>query len=663
MSHTRSFATFIRRAITPPIMLHIKEITQRVEGRLLFDKATAVVHKGERVGFVGRNGSGKSTLLRLIMGTTPLDGGDIAIPRGASVGTVAQDAPSGSTSLIDTVLAADVERASLLSEAETAEDPGRIAEIHERLATIKAETAPARAARILAGLGFSEEAQQQPCSSLSGGWRMRVALAALLFTEPDLLLLDEPTNHLDLEATLWLEGYLKGYPGTLLLVSHDRNLLNNIAQRTLHLEQLKLNMYNGNYDRFERTRRENQERQMAMRTKQIAERRHIESFVERFRAKASKARQAQSRLKALARMEPIASAIEDRTTTFDFPTPVQLSPPLINLEDASVGYNADNPVLTNLNLRIDMDDRIALLGANGNGKSTFIKLLATRLKPMTGRLVKSSKLKVGYFSQDQADELDLNGTPLEHMARALPMETETRLRSHLGRFGFGQEHATTKVGKLSGGEKARLLFALMTRDKPHVLLLDEPTNHLDVDARQALIQAINGFEGAVILVSHDPHLIELSADRLWIVTNGGVRSYDGDMESYRQLLLDQRRDERAKARSARRERESGEASSSKVKQQNLSKKDKRKAAADARAAASDLRKKVKSAEQKVERLEQQKKDLEVKLADPKMYDASTADLEALQIKFGQVSKAIADAERIWLEAQSSLESDQTLEGG
>ncbi len=643
-------------------MLHIKEITQRVEGRLLFDKATAVVHKGERVGFVGRNGSGKSTLLRLIMGTTPLDGGDIAIPRGASVGTVAQDAPSGSTSLIDTVLAADVERASLLAEAETAEDPGRIAEIHERLATIKAETAPARAARILAGLGFSEEAQQQPCSSLSGGWRMRVALAALLFTEPDLLLLDEPTNHLDLEATLWLEGYLKGYPGTLLLVSHDRNLLNNIAQRTLHLEQLKLNIYNGNYDRFERTRRENQERQMAMRTKQIAERRHIESFVERFRAKASKARQAQSRLKALARMEPIASAIEERTTTFDFPTPVQLSPPLINLEDASVGYSVDTPVLTNLNLRIDMDDRIALLGANGNGKSTFIKLLATRLKPMNGRLVKSSKLKVGYFSQDQADELDLNGTPLEHMARALPMETETRLRSHLGRFGFGQEHATTKVGKLSGGEKARLLFALMTRDKPHVLLLDEPTNHLDVDARQALIQAINGFDGAVILVSHDPHLIELSADRLWIVNNGGVNSYDGDMDSYRQLLLDQRRDERAKARSDRRERDSGENGASKSKQQNLSKKDKRKAAADARAAASDLRKKVKSAEQKVERLEQQKKDLEIKLADPKMYDASTADLEALQIKFGQISKAIADAERIWLEAQSSLESDPTLQG-
>lgn len=634
-------------------MLHIKEITQRVEGRLLFDRATAVVNKGERIGFVGRNGSGKSTLLRLIMGTTALDGGDIVIPKGVSVGTVAQDAPSGPTSLIDTVLAADVERASLLAEAETAQDPGRIAEVHERLATIKAETAPARAARILAGLGFSEDAQQQPCSSLSGGWRMRVALAALLFTEPDLLLLDEPTNHLDLEATLWLEGYLKSYPGTLLLVSHDRNLLNNIAQRTLHLEQLKLNLYNGNYDRFERTRRENQERQAAMRSKQIAERRHIESFVERFRAKASKARQAQSRLKALARMEPIASAIEERTTTFDFPAPVQLSPPLINLEDAAVGYSQDIPVLNNLNLRIDMDDRIALLGANGNGKSTFIKLLATRLKPMKGRLVKSSKLKVGYFSQDQADELDLNGTPLEHMARALPMETETKVRSHLGRFGFGQEHATTKVGKLSGGEKARLLFALMTRDKPHVLLLDEPTNHLDVDARQALIQAINGFEGAVILVSHDPHLIELSADRLWLVAEGSVASYDGDMESYRQLLLDQRRDERARARSDRRENSANGTGQGKA--QTLSKKDKRKAAAEARAAVSDLRKKVKSAEQKVERLEREKKALEVKLADPKFYDASTADLEAMQIKFGQISKAIADAEQVWLEAQSALE--------
>jgi ATP-binding cassette subfamily F protein 3 len=631
-------------------MLHIKEITQRVEGRLLFDRATAVIHKGERVGFVGRNGTGKSTILRLITGALPLDGGEIAIPRGATMGTVAQDAPSGATSLVDTVLAADVERSSLLAEAETAKDPGRIAEIHERLATIKAETAPARAARILAGLGFSEEAQNQPCSSLSGGWRMRVALAALLFTEPDLLLLDEPTNHLDLEATLWLEGYLKGYPGTLLLVSHDRNLLNNIAQRTLHLDQQKLTIYNGNYDRFERTRRENQERQAAMRTKQIAERRHIESFVERFRAKASKARQAQSRLKALARMEPIASAIEDRTTIFEFPAPTQLSPPLINLEDVSVGYSADKPILTKLNLRIDMDDRIALLGANGNGKSTFIKLLASQLNPLKGRLVKSSKLKIGYFSQDQSDVLDLDGTPLEHMARALPMEIETRLRSHLGRFGFGQDHVSTKVGKLSGGEKARLLFALMTRDKPHILLLDEPTNHLDVDARQALIQAINGFEGAVILVSHDPHLIELSADRLWLVTNGGIASYDGDMESYKQLLLDQRRDERTKARKDRRENESGPGKS------GLSKKDKRKAAADARAAASDLHKRVKAAEQKVAKLERRKQDLEIRLADPRIYDRAPTDLEALQIEFGQISKAIADAERTWLEAQSALES-------
>ncbi len=625
-------------------MLHVNDLVYRVQGQPLFDHATVAVNKGERVGLVGRNGSGKTTLLKLISGELHPDQGSITYPRLTRVGKVAQDAPSGQTSLIDTVLAADAERSALLAEAEHARDPHRIAELHERLATIQADAAPARAARILAGLGFDEAAQQRPCAEFSGGWRMRVALAALLFTEPDLLLLDEPTNHLDLEAALWLESYLKSYPGTLLLVSHDRGLLNRAVNRIIHLENLKLTAYTGNYDRFERLRREHLEHQAALHAKQQAQRRHIQAFVDRFRYKASKARQAQSRLKALARMEPIAAVMEDRTVTFDFPPPAHLSPPILTLENAAVGYAADKPILSRLNLRLDMDDRVALLGANGNGKSTLARLLAQRLKPMAGRMTRSGKLKIGYFAQDQAEELDLAATPLQHMERLMPMETETRLRSQLGRFGFGAERAEVAVGKLSGGEKARLLFALMSREAPHVLILDEPTNHLDVDSRQALIQALSAFEGAVILVSHDTHLIELTADRLWLVGEGTVVPYDGDMDDYRKLLMEQRRLERARQREDRPPRDD-----------TVNKKDRRRAAAEARAAVADLRKAARQAEAQIEKLDRQKKALEKKLADPQVYEGPTAKLQDLQIRFGQVKQAIAEAEERWLELQAALE--------
>jgi len=625
-------------------MLHINELVYRVQGEPLFDQATVAVNKGERVGLVGRNGSGKTTLLKLISGELQADQGSITYPRLIRVGKVAQDAPSGPTSLIDTVLAADKERNRLLAEAETCKDPHRIAELHERLATIRADTAPARAARILAGLGFDEAAQQRPCAEFSGGWRMRVALAALLFTEPDLLLLDEPTNHLDLEAALWLEGYLKAYPGTLLLVSHDRGLLNRAVNRIIHLAHRKLTAYTGNYDRFERLRREHLEHQAALHTKQQAQRRHIQAFVDRFRYKASKARQAQSRLKALARMEPIAAVMEDRTVTFDFPQPPHLSPPILTLEDVAVGYEAERPVLSRLNLRLDMDDRVALLGANGNGKSTLSKLFAGRLKPMEGRMVRSGKLKIGYFAQDQAEELDLAATPLAHMQRLMPLETETKLRAQLGRFGFGADRAEVTVGKLSGGEKARLLFALMSREQPHVLILDEPTNHLDVDSRQALIQALSAFEGAVILVSHDTHLIELAADRLWLVADGTVAAYDGDMDDYRRLLLEQRRQERARQREDKPER--GDV---------VSKKDRRRAAADARAAVADLRKAARQAEALIEKLDRQKSSLEARLADPEVYEGPTAKLQELQIKFGQIKQQISDAEERWLQLQAALE--------
>ncbi|MGF1593434.1 MAG: ABC-F family ATP-binding cassette domain-containing protein [Kiloniellaceae bacterium] len=625
-------------------MLHINDLVFRVQGELLFDQATVAVNKGDRAGLVGRNGAGKTTLLKLISGELHPDGGSVTYPRLTKVGKVAQEAPSGQTSLIDTVLAADQELNRLQAEAEHATDPHRIAELHERLAAIGAESAPARAARILAGLGFDEAAQQRPCAEFSGGWRMRVALAALLFQAPDLLLLDEPTNHLDLEAALWLEGYLKSYPGTLLLVSHDRGLLNRVADRIVHLENRKLTAYTGNYDRFERLRREHLEHQAALQTKQLAERRHIQAFVDRFRYKASKARQAQSRLKALARMEPIASVMEDRTVTFHFPEPSRLSPPILTLEDAAVGYEPGKPILSHLNLRLDMDDRVALLGANGNGKSTLSRLFAGRLKPMEGRMTRSGKLKIGYFAQDQAEELDLNATPLAHMTRLMPLATETKLRAQLGRFGFGADRAEVAVGKLSGGEKARLLFALMSREAPHLLILDEPTNHLDIDSRQALIQALSAFEGAVILVSHDPHLVELAADRLWLVGNGTVASYDGDMDDYRKLLLEQRRQERARQRGDRPARDD-----------KVSKKDQRRAAAEARAAVADLRKAAKQAEAQIEKLNRQKADLEARLADPQIYDGPTAKLQDLQIRFGQVKQSIAEAEERWLELQTALE--------
>ena len=626
-------------------MLHINGLTLRVGARVLLQDATVALPKGERVGVVGRNGSGKSTLLKAIMGEFPTDGGSISLPRGETMGLLRQHAPDGGDSLINVVLAADQERAALLEEAETCDDPHRIAEVHTRLADIDAHGAPARAARILSGLGFDEQAQARPVSDFSGGWRMRVALAALLFSRPDLLLLDEPSNHLDLEATLWLEGFLQNYPGTLLLVSHDRRLLNAVARKILHFEEQRLVLYSGNYDRFQRTRREKMERQAALQTKQLAQRRHIQSFVDRFRAKATKARQAQSRLKMLERMEPIASVVEETTISFDFPKPEPLSPPILTLEDCNVGYTSGQPVLRGLNLRVDMDDRIALLGANGNGKSTFMRLISGRLKPQSGKLVRPSKLKVGYFAQEQAEELDLKATPLEHMLRLSPMATETKLRSQLGRFGFGADKADTKVEKLSGGERARLLFALMSREAPQILLLDEPTNHLDVDSRDALVQALNGYDGALILVTHDPHLIELVADRLWIVKDGGVESFDGDLGDYERLLTEQRRAERERKR----------AQDGKAPTGDQRKKD-RKAGAQARAATANLRKQIADTEARLQKLTKARDILEARLADPATYDAGADKLTDLQRQHADITRAIEKAEEAWLEAQAELES-------
>ncbi len=629
-------------------MLHLNELTFRLGPRVLLERATVAVDKGWRVGLVGRNGTGKTTLLRLIDGELQPDAGDLRLMGRVRTGRLKQEAPSGPQALSDFVLAADRERTALLAEAETATDPHRIAEIHDRLTTIRADSAPARAARILAGLGFDEAAQQRSLSEYSGGWRMRVALAALLFSEPDLLLLDEPTNHLDLEAAMWLESYLVAYPGTVILVSHDRGLLNRVPTKILHLEGQRLLLYNGNYDTFERTRRERLEREAASNAKIQAQRRHIQAFVDRFRYKASKARQAQSRLKLLEKLQPIASVVESQTVSFDFPEPEQLSPPIVSMEGCAVGYEPGRPILKNLDLRIDMDDRIALLGANGNGKSTFARLLAGRLRSEGGRLGRSPKLKVGYFAQDEAETLDLGASAVEHMSRLMPMEPEQRVRNHLGRFGFSGTKADTAAGKLSGGERARLALALVSRESPQLLILDEPTNHLDIDSREALVQALNGFEGAVVLVSHDAHLVELVADRLWLVADGGVRRFEGDMADYRRLLLEQRRAER---REARQEREPD-----KDRAPAESAKDRRKAAAEARAATAHLRRAAEQAEKALAKLQAEKAKLEAALADPGLYERGPEKLTELQKQHAAVEARIAEEEERWLEAQSELEA-------
>ena len=630
-------------------MLQIKDLTYRIAGRTLLDNVSLTLPAGHHAGLIGRNGTGKSTLLKLIAGSLQPDTGEVSIPNNARMGMLAQEAPDGPESLLETVLAADTERSRLLAEADTARDPHRIADIHARLTDIDAHRAPARAASILAGLGFDTEQQERPCRDFSGGWRMRVALATILFSQPDLLLLDEPTNHLDLEATLWLESFLVNYPHTLLLVSHDRNLLNKVVDKIVHLEETKLTLYTGGYDRFEATRAERIAQIAAAAAKQTAQRRHMQAFIDRFRYKASKARQAQSRLKALARMQPIVAISERATETFDFPSPDELAPPLIVLDHVDVGYNPGRAVLSKLDLRLDMDDRIALLGANGNGKSTMVKLLAGRLAPQSGSMRRSPKLKVGYFAQHQQDELDLEATPLLLMQRLKPLGNDEPRRAHLARFGIGVGKADTKVGQLSGGEKARLLFALMTHEKPHILLLDEPTNHLDVDAREALVQALNDYEGAVVLVSHDPHLIELTADRLWLVNDGHCRGYEGDLEDYRRLLLDQRR-ERGRDKSAERA-------------EPVSRKDKRRAAAEFRAANAHLRKAADAAERDLRTLEQKRGTIEQRLADPAVYGGPTRDLMELQLKLGEVKKKIATAEERWLEAQSALEDSETATAG
>ena len=630
-------------------MLKIENLTYRIAGRILLDDVSAVVNAGHKVGIVGRNGTGKTTLFGLITGVLTSDGGSISIPRHWRVGITSQDAPNGDDNLIDTVIAADDELTRLWDEAEVATDPERIAEIHELLGRREAYTATARAARILAGLGFDEAAQQRSCASFSGGWRMRVALASLLFTAPDLLLLDEPSNHLDLEATLWLEDYIARYEGTVVIISHDRNLLNRAVGGILHLENTKLVRYQGNYDRFEANRRMRMELDGKLRAKQEAQRAHMQKFVERFRAKATKAKQAQSRIKMLARLAPPILTASERVPSFHFPKVTMLAPPLYSLYQVNVGY--DNvPVLRDISLRLDNDDRIALLGANGNGKTTLIKLLAGSLQPLAGKLVKSPKLRVGYFSQQLTEQLDPSTSLIESLGRLLPNHTPERLRTVLGRFGFSNDMTLGRIGSLSGGERARLVFAQIAACEPHLLLLDEPTNHLDMASRDALVQAINEFSGAVVIVSHDPHLIELTAERFWLVSGGRVASFEGDMADYRAFTLDRkiRPDDDVSTARAPAERE-----------KSSSKKKKRQISAERRKVSAALAKRVKKAEALVDRLTLEKQDILAQLAKPALYQERPEDAERLQKQIGWLQRDLDAAEAAWISSQEELEHATT----
>lgn len=621
-------------------MLNLDAVTVRLGGRVILDRASAAIPPGARVGLIGRNGAGKSTLVRVIAGQLDPDDGGAEMPRGARIGYIAQEAPHGAATPFETVLAADTERARLMHESETEQDAQKLGDIYERLLAIDAYTAPARAASILVGLGFDAEMQGRPLDSFSGGWKMRVALAALLFSQPDLLLLDEPSNHLDLEAVMWLEGFLRDYRATIVVVSHERDFLNNVVDHILHLQGGKLTLYPGGYDAFERQRAERMAQLAAAKANQDAQRAKLQDYVARNSARASTAKQAQSRIKLLAKMQPIAELANDPSLSFGFPNPSELRPPLITLDMAAVGYG-DVPILKRLNLRLDPDDRIALLGRNGNGKTTLARLLAAQLAPMDGEMSATAKMKVGYFTQYQVEELDTDDTPLEHMTRTMRDSTPAAVRAQLGRFGFSGDKATTRVGKLSGGERARLALALITRDAPHLLILDEPTNHLDVDAREALVQALNDYSGAVVLVSHDRHMLELTADRLVLVDNGTAREFDGSLDDYIALVLKGDGSKPGSGPGAKSDR----------------KKDKR-VAAEARDREKQLRQTARDAEAEVARLTTERSAI-----DRATFDPAGAEPRFAKLTMGDLMKRRSDvqakldaAEARWLEASERLEA-------
>jgi ATP-binding cassette subfamily F protein 3 len=621
-------------------MLSIANLTYRVGGRTILEDCAMNVQDGWRVGVVGLNGAGKSTLFKLITGELHNDGGSISLSPKQKLGQVRQDMPETDDALIDVVLAAHTEMAALWKATETEEDPNKIADIYQALADMDAYSAPSKAATLLQGLGFKESQLSEPFSSFSGGWQMRVMLAAVLFLEPDFLLLDEPTNHLDLEAIMWLETYLISYPHTMMIISHDRELLNKCVDHVIHVDKKKLSLFGGNYDAFEKERALRTGLQQKMFEKQQAERAHMQAFIDRFKAKASKATQAQSRVKAMERMDLVDAVIAERAVKFNFPSPEKIPSPMMTIQKADIGYVEGKPILRGVHESIDNDDRIALLGANGNGKSTLMKLIAGKLGIMGGEMFRSGKLRIGYFSQHQTDELDVNSTPYEELMRlmrnTIPDIAEPRVRAKLGAFGFSRDLADNKISALSGGEKARLLFAFMSFDAPHLLLLDEPTNHLDIDAREALVQALNNYEGAVVIVSHDPTMLERVADRLWLVKDGKVSNFEGDLEDYRAFTVQSRREEKsAEKKAAQKEKAVAKAEPVKdVSPKNLN----------------ELKKKSEKAEKEIARLTAEKDSLEVVMAKPDFYQNKDKSIK-IQKEYDGVISELAKQEEIWLEAQ------------
>ncbi|MCW5716667.1 MAG: ABC-F family ATP-binding cassette domain-containing protein [Bauldia sp.] len=625
-------------------MLQISDITYRIAGRTLLDHASVTIQPGARAGLVGRNGAGKSTLFGLITGILSAEDGTISVPRNWRIGEVAQEAPAGEESLLSVVLAADTERASLLRAAETEKDPNRIAEIHMRLGDIGAHSAEARAGSILSGLGFSPETMRGPCSALSGGWRMRVALAAALFAQPDLLLLDEPTNYLDLEGTLWLQTFLAKYPHSVLIVSHDRDLLDTAVDTIVHLNEGKLTLYRGGYTSFDRQRREQQALQLKMRDKQMAQRDHMMAFVERFKAKASKAKQAQSRLKALEKMEPIAELVNEHVYPFTIPDPKKpAAPPIVAMDNVTAGYQPGVSVLRGIDLTIGTDDRIGLLGQNGNGKSTLAKLISGRLQPQSGDL-RLAKLKVGYFAQHQLDELNPAGSAFDHVRKLMPDVPEASVRARTGALGFPGNKMNTPTGELSGGEKARLLLGIAAFPGVNLLILDEPTNHLDIDSRQALVQALTDFAGAVIIISHDRHLLDATVDRLLLVANGTVSRFEGDMEDYRRRILEERASDGGGDKSA-----AGAGSKE-------SAQERRREAAARREQAAPLRQKIKKVEALLASLHKEIQRLDGVLADPATYAAGGNTVTLRTRERADAQKKLAAAEEEWLTLSDELEA-------
>ena len=622
-------------------MLTISNLHYRIEGRPLFDGASVVLPTGAKTGFVGKNGSGKTTLFHLIQGHISPEQGTVEVHKRARIGAVAQEAPASAMSVIEMVLSADTERAALLAEAETATDPGRIADIHMRLADIDAHSAEGRASAILKGLGFTQERQYGPCSELSGGWRMRVALAGVLFSQPDLLLLDEPTNYLDLEGTLWLEKYLATYPHTVFMISHDRDLLNKAVTSIIHLDRGKLAFYTGGYDTFEETRRMQMELQNKAREKTLAQIEHMQKFVDRFRAKATKAKQAQSRVKAIQKLKPPAALFDEYSAPFTFAQPKK-SPatPMITFDNVSVGYG-DKVVLSRITHRIDPDDRIALIGVNGNGKSTFAKLLAGELSPMSGQMLRAKTLDVAYFAQHQLDHLKPDETPYEHVVPLMPNDSEAKRRSRVAQMGLSTSRMDTLAKNLSGGERARLLMGLITFSGPGMLILDEPTNHLDIDSRDALVHALNDYKGAVLIISHDRHLVEATCDSLWIAADGTITEFDDDLDAYQRMLT------------------SGNSGASNGNTQSAAeRKRERQEAAARRSELAPLRKEIKALEQKLDWKRKDLAKLEAQLSDPALYTGQPDKAIALGIEKSDLESLIAQLEDSWLEKSAEYETAQ-----